>query len=165
MSCISCTLVLRFVPVWVCFPHVNMRSPDWGTGRLGSRLSMETVRRPSVVGIVHDCGREPNTWVQWAAHHVQHLILTLTAHLLTYIPLITHSSLMTAFTSVPICKTQQIHIRNAAVSKADQLCLCLSSCQWDQGMKLKSFSLLHSALLRFTYFKANQESLKLKYAV
>lgn len=44
------------------------------------------------------------------------------------------------------------------VSKADQLCLCLSSCQLDQGMKLKSRSLLHSALLRLAYFKANQES-------
>lgn len=39
--------------------------------------------------------------VQWAAHHVQHLILTLTAHQLTYIPLITHSGLVTVYTEPP----------------------------------------------------------------
>lgn len=48
--------------------------------------------------------------VQWAAHHVQHLILTLTAHQLTYIPLITHSSLMTVYTEAPHMENNNKHI-------------------------------------------------------
>lgn len=56
------------------------------------------------------CCRGKERRVQWAAHHVQHLILTLTAHQLTYIPLITHSSLMTVYTAAPHMENNNTHI-------------------------------------------------------
>lgn len=55
------------------------------------------------------CCRGNERRVQWAAHHVQHLILTLTAHQLTYIPLITHSSLMTVYTAAPHMENNNIN--------------------------------------------------------
>lgn len=56
------------------------------------RVKVERNHTASVccVCVQHCCGTGNKCWVQWAAHHVQHLILTLTAHQLTYIPLITH---------------------------------------------------------------------------
>lgn len=108
---------------------------------------------------VRFCHRETNAWVQWAAHRVQHLILTLTAHQLTYIPLITHSSLMTVFT--PPCKNHKYTHRRKL--KPDQLCLCSESSEvmlswwtktWNQNISfvlqlavltyLKEWGVLHS---------------------
>lgn len=75
------------------------------TGRSGSRLNKNTPRALVVI-VCASVVKGNECWVQWAAHHVQHLILTLTAHQLTYIPLITHSSLMTAYTAAPHMQTK-----------------------------------------------------------
>lgn len=78
------------------------------------------------------CCRGNERRVQWAAHHVQHLILTLTAHQLTYIPLITHSNLMTVYTAVPHMENNNIntHKKKYIPSIQPQAILMRSPTEW-----------------------------------
>lgn len=94
--CVSCQVMLQ-----IC------DCVDWLWGWWGHRVDKQGGCWVAVENSAPRVPRERR--VQWAAHHVQHLILTLTAHQLTYIPLITHSSLMTVYTAAPHMENNNIN--------------------------------------------------------